>query len=254
MALTDVQGGGAHTVSAEVTVRPADVADDAEWLNVTAWQGDGLVVDRLERVGPAATAPPSRSPCTATEALIRLHSGNSLMVAPLFLPRTRPSPRGGAGPGSVRADLRDRPHRAATRAEVRRACAHRHRLRRGHRHRAVPARAPGLGLHRLGTPPGERRPPPVARARARGCEPHDPARPTCPPSRPRGLDQTLLLRGAPALPAARETIAALPESSRPCWCCRPCPSSSPSSSGTPKCCRRSSSGWTASSTTPPCSR
>ena len=38
--------------SADVTLTPRDAADDAEWLTVTAWQGGGLVVDRLERVGP----------------------------------------------------------------------------------------------------------------------------------------------------------------------------------------------------------
>ena len=31
---------------------PPDAAEDAEWLNVTAWQGGGLVVDELERTGP----------------------------------------------------------------------------------------------------------------------------------------------------------------------------------------------------------
>ena len=56
------------------------------------------------------------------------------------------------------------------------------------------------GLHRLGTPPGERRPPPVPpqRAEARGCEPHDPARPASPAFSPAGWT-ALLPRRAPGL-------------------------------------------------------
>ena len=34
------------------TCSPPDAATDAEWFDVTAWQGGGLVVDRLERTGP----------------------------------------------------------------------------------------------------------------------------------------------------------------------------------------------------------
>ena len=43
---------GQGTVNAEVRVDPRDGADDADWLAAIAWQGGGLVVDRLERTAP----------------------------------------------------------------------------------------------------------------------------------------------------------------------------------------------------------
>ena len=55
---------------------------------MTAWQGGGLVVDRLERTGPGRYRTTSRFRCTAKwKALIRLHNGNSLTGVPIFLPR-----------------------------------------------------------------------------------------------------------------------------------------------------------------------
>ena len=40
--------------------RPADGADDANWLTATSWQGGGLVVDRLQRVAGRLPRRPSR--------------------------------------------------------------------------------------------------------------------------------------------------------------------------------------------------
>src|SRR5690606_18770338 len=47
----DVDRGDERTVAATIRFDPPSAANDAEWLTVTAWQGDGLVVDRLERLG-----------------------------------------------------------------------------------------------------------------------------------------------------------------------------------------------------------
>ena len=64
--LTEVDGGAARTVQADVTLSPRDAADGAEWLTATAWQGGGLVVDRLRSASARAiTARRSRSPSTA---------------------------------------------------------------------------------------------------------------------------------------------------------------------------------------------
>ena len=72
---------------ADVTLNPRDAADDAEWLTATAWQGDGLVVDRLERVGPGRYRTTEPIPVHGNwKALIRLHNGNSLTAVPIFLP------------------------------------------------------------------------------------------------------------------------------------------------------------------------
>jgi len=56
----------ARTVRADVTLSPRAAAAAAEWLTATAWQGDGLVVDRLERVGPGRYRTTEPSPCTTT--------------------------------------------------------------------------------------------------------------------------------------------------------------------------------------------
>ena len=93
VALTDLAGGGGREVRADVTLSPRDAADDAEWLTVTAWQGDGLVVDRLDRVGPGRYRSTEPIPVHGNwKALIRLHAGNSLTTVPIFLPRDEAIP------------------------------------------------------------------------------------------------------------------------------------------------------------------
>ena len=88
VVLSDVAAGANRTVQAEVALRPRDAADNAEWLTATAWQGDGLVVDRLERVGPGRYRTTEPIPVHGNwKALIRLHNGNSLTAIPVFLPK-----------------------------------------------------------------------------------------------------------------------------------------------------------------------
>ena len=87
VGLTEVQGGAQRTVDATVTLSPADAAEGAEWLNVTAWQGGGLVVSELERVGPGRYRTTEPVPVHGTwKSLIRLHKGDSLTAVPIFLP------------------------------------------------------------------------------------------------------------------------------------------------------------------------
>src|SRR6185503_18755195 len=52
VTLTDVRGGPDREVSARIELSPRGTASDARWLTVTAWQGGGFVLDRLERVAP----------------------------------------------------------------------------------------------------------------------------------------------------------------------------------------------------------
>ena len=88
VVLTDVRSGAERTVNAVVEMDPRDAAADAEWLTVTAWQGDGLVVDRLERVGPGRYRNTEPIPVHGNwKSLVRLHTGNSLAAIPIFLPR-----------------------------------------------------------------------------------------------------------------------------------------------------------------------
>jgi hypothetical protein len=88
VTLSEVQGeeSGRH-VQATVRFDPPDAADGAEWLTVTAWQGDGLVVDPLEEVGAGVYRTTEPIPVFGTwKSLIRMHRGNTLSVVPIFLP------------------------------------------------------------------------------------------------------------------------------------------------------------------------
>ena len=110
VALTDVRGGPERTVNAEVRLSPAGAADDAEWLTATAWQGDGLLVDRLRRVGPGRYRSTEPIPVHGNwKALIRLHHGNSLTAVPVFLPRDQaiPAKEVPAGDGFTRTFVAD---------------------------------------------------------------------------------------------------------------------------------------------------
>jgi hypothetical protein len=83
----DVDRGAERTVAATVRFDPPDAAADAEWLTATAWQGDGLVVDRLERVREGVYRTTEPIPVHGNwKALIRLQRGNALDGAPIFLP------------------------------------------------------------------------------------------------------------------------------------------------------------------------
>lgn len=92
VVLEDVPGrtaGGAaeRAVAAVVQIDPPAAAEGASWLTATAWQGGGLVVDRLERTGPGSYRTSKPIPVSGTwKALLRLHRGNSLMGLPLYLP------------------------------------------------------------------------------------------------------------------------------------------------------------------------
>jgi hypothetical protein len=88
VALRDVSSGPRREVSATVKLTPRDAAEDARWFDVTAWQGGGLVVDPLERVGPGTYRTTEPIPIGGNwKTMIRLHSGSSLTAVPIFLPR-----------------------------------------------------------------------------------------------------------------------------------------------------------------------
>jgi hypothetical protein len=96
VTLADVRGGtaaGGRHASATVQLRPADAADGAEWLTVTAWQGGGFVVDRLRRVGPGRFRTTQPIPVDGSwKALIRMQRGDTLSGVPIYLPDDRAIP------------------------------------------------------------------------------------------------------------------------------------------------------------------
>src|SRR3954470_15519073 len=76
VALTPAGPGYAN---ATVHLRPASGADDANWFTGTAWQGGGLVVDRLRRVSPGVYRTTQPLPVHGDwKAMLRLHSGRAL--------------------------------------------------------------------------------------------------------------------------------------------------------------------------------
>jgi hypothetical protein len=88
VTLTSAGGGPDRTVSARVVLNPRDAGKDAQWLTVTAWQGHGFVVDRLERVGDGTYRTTKPIPVHGSwKTLIRLQSGDSLQALPIYMPR-----------------------------------------------------------------------------------------------------------------------------------------------------------------------
>ncbi len=95
VALTEVDHGPGRWARATIEVSPADGATDAEWFDVTAWQGGGLVVDRLREVGPGRYRTTEPIPISGNwKTMVRLHEGNSLTALPLYLPRDAAIPVG----------------------------------------------------------------------------------------------------------------------------------------------------------------
>jgi hypothetical protein len=85
--LDETRGGERREGTAVVRIAPAEAADDAAWLTATAWQGGGLVVDRLERVADGVWQTTRPLPLHADwKTLIRLHDGRDLAAVPVFLP------------------------------------------------------------------------------------------------------------------------------------------------------------------------
>ncbi|MCW2667179.1 MAG: conserved rane protein of unknown function [Frankiales bacterium] len=85
VALTGAETGLA---SAQVTLDPATVADGPAWVQLTAWQGGGLVVDRLERTGPGTYRSTEPIPVDGDwKTLLRVHDGRTLTASPVFLPQ-----------------------------------------------------------------------------------------------------------------------------------------------------------------------
>jgi hypothetical protein len=95
VALKDVPSSAGREVEAVVRMDPADAATDAEWFDVTAWQGGGLVVAPLERTAPGVYRSTEPIPVHGNwKAMIRLHDGSSLTALPIFLPRDEAIPVG----------------------------------------------------------------------------------------------------------------------------------------------------------------
>jgi len=93
VALEEVPGPPERTVQATVKVDPPDAAEDAEWFNVTAWQGGGSVVDNLEQTGPGEYRTTQPIPVYDNwKSTLRLQRGSAVLGLPIFLPEDRAIP------------------------------------------------------------------------------------------------------------------------------------------------------------------
>jgi hypothetical protein len=93
VALKEVGGLAGREVEATVRMDPPDAAADAEWFDVTAWQGGGLVVAPLEKIGPGLYRSTEPIPVHGNwKAMIRLHDESSLTALPIYLPRDEAIP------------------------------------------------------------------------------------------------------------------------------------------------------------------
>ena len=93
--LTALSGGPKRTVAAEVTFTPRAAADHAQWVTVTAWQGGGLVVDRLRRLAQGVYVTTEPIPVYGKwKAMLRMANGRGLVASPIYMPADPAIPAG----------------------------------------------------------------------------------------------------------------------------------------------------------------
>jgi len=112
VSLQTLTAGEHRTVAATVRVIPAGAARDADWINITSWQGkDKLVVDALEPAGDGVYRSTRPIPVSGTwKTLVRIHKGDSLLGVPVYLPADTaiPAAEVPAGDGFTRPFVADR--------------------------------------------------------------------------------------------------------------------------------------------------
>ena len=93
VALKEIQSGRERTVAATVRLDPRGSADSPEFMNITAWQGGGRVLDPLERVGRGVYRSTKPIPVYGGwKSTLRIQQGDSLISLPLFLPKDEAIP------------------------------------------------------------------------------------------------------------------------------------------------------------------
>ncbi|MDP9460369.1 MAG: hypothetical protein M3Q22_09020 [Actinomycetota bacterium] len=76
-----------RTANVRVRLDPADFVDEPSWVQITSWQGDGLVVTPLERTAEGAYRTTGPVPVHGTwKTLLRIHDGRTLTAVPIYLP------------------------------------------------------------------------------------------------------------------------------------------------------------------------
>jgi hypothetical protein len=92
-ALHQVTPAPKRTVAGTVRIDPPGAARNAEWLNVTAWQGGGSVVDPLKPIGNGVYRIDKPIPVYDNwKATLRLQKGRTVASVPVFLPKDEAIP------------------------------------------------------------------------------------------------------------------------------------------------------------------
>ena len=85
--LKTLRTGPRRTVAVTAHVRPVTATRDAQWLTITAWQGGGLVVDRLRPLAPGTYRTTQPIPVYGKwKAFLRLANGRALRAVPIYMP------------------------------------------------------------------------------------------------------------------------------------------------------------------------
>jgi hypothetical protein len=93
VALREIDRGEQRTVSATMKLDPRDSVRDPEFMNVTAWQGGGSVIDPLEKVGPDVYRTTKPIPVYGGwKSTLRIQQGDALVSMPLFMPKDEAIP------------------------------------------------------------------------------------------------------------------------------------------------------------------
>jgi hypothetical protein len=96
VALHDLRSGPERQVGAEIRIDPPQAAENAAWLNVTAWQGGGLIVDRLVAGGDGTYRTTRPIPVHGDwKASIRLQRGREVLGLPVYMPEDTAIPAPG---------------------------------------------------------------------------------------------------------------------------------------------------------------
>jgi hypothetical protein len=95
LALTDLHGAPKRTVAATIRFQPRNAARDARWVNVTAWQGGGSVVDTLKEIGEGVYRTTKPIPVYGNwKVTVRLQKGAAVMGLPVYFPNDPAIPVG----------------------------------------------------------------------------------------------------------------------------------------------------------------
>ena len=93
VTLTDApEVDGFRMVTADVQIEPKDlISDDPDWVSILGWQGGGdtlkgLVIDRLDKVGPGHYVSTKPVPVDGTwKTVLRVHDGEMFTALPVFM-------------------------------------------------------------------------------------------------------------------------------------------------------------------------